>query len=150
MDKPWRAGFVSATFPNAPSRITFLLGGHKFQSPCIYPHPVTSKRSPASIPLKRQVSICFSHRLSSCVFYGDIYPNHECFDQATSEKIKQLLIARKTFAYGPTYDYFYHRNCIGFVRLGDVEHAGCAVVMSNEAPDTEYVSTSYPQRWCLM
>jgi alpha-amylase len=69
-----------------------------------------------------------------CVFYGDLYPNQDCFDQATSDKIVQLLIIRKMFAYGPSKDYFLYRNCIGFVRTGDSEHPGCVVVMSNESP----------------
>ncbi|KAG2147559.1 glycoside hydrolase family 13 protein [Suillus clintonianus] len=66
-----------------------------------------------------------------CVFYGDLYPNDECFDEGTSRILKQLLLARKSFAYGPMVDYFDHRNCIGFVRMGDSDHAGCAVVLSN-------------------
>ncbi|KAJ8585740.1 glycoside hydrolase family 13 protein [Rhizopogon salebrosus TDB-379] len=67
-----------------------------------------------------------------CVFYGDLYPNDECYDEATSQTLKQLLHARKTFAYGPMVDYFEHRNYIGFVRMGDSDHAGCAVVLSND------------------
>lgn len=35
------------------------------------------------------------------------------------------------FAYGPSEDYFVYKNCIGFVRLGDEQHAGCAVILSN-------------------
>ncbi|KAG1750806.1 glycoside hydrolase family 13 protein [Suillus lakei] len=66
-----------------------------------------------------------------CVFYGDLYPNDECFDEGTSRTLKQLLLARKSFAYGPMVDYFEHRNYIGFVRMGDSNHAGCAVVLSN-------------------
>ena len=40
---------------------------------------------------------------------------------------------RKYFAYGEQYDYFNHRNIIGFTRLGDYEHpgSGLAVVMSD-------------------
>jgi len=67
-----------------------------------------------------------------CVFYGDLYPNDECYDEDTSRTLKQLLLARKSFAYGPMVDYFEHRNCIGFVRMGDSDHAGCAVVLSND------------------
>ncbi|KAF9238489.1 glycoside hydrolase family 13 protein [Melanogaster broomeanus] len=75
------------------------------------------------------------------VFYGDLYPNQECFDQDTSTKLEQLLEVRKKFAYGPMRDYFEHKNCIGFVRLGDLEWPGCVVVMSNELPSPEYVTT---------
>jgi alpha-amylase len=67
-----------------------------------------------------------------CVFYGDLYPNDECYDEATSRTLKQLLHVRKTFAYGPMVDYFEHRNCIGFVRIGNSNYAGCAVVLSND------------------
>lgn len=67
-----------------------------------------------------------------CVFYGDLYPNDECFDEGTSRTLKQLLLARKSFAYGPMVDYFEHNNCIGFVRMGDSNHAGCVVVLSND------------------
>lgn len=67
-----------------------------------------------------------------CVFYGDLYPNDECFDAGISRTLKQLLLARKSFAYGPMVDYFEHRNCIGFVRMGDSDHAGCVVVLSND------------------
>ncbi|KAG2058648.1 glycoside hydrolase family 13 protein [Suillus hirtellus] len=67
-----------------------------------------------------------------CVFYGDLYLNDECFDEGTSRILKKLLLARKSFAYGPMVDYFEHRNCIGFVRMGDSDHAGCVVVLSND------------------
>ena len=45
-----------------------------------------------------------------------------------------LLKVRKYYAYGEQYDYFNHRNVIGFTRLGDYEHpnSGLAVVMSDE------------------
>jgi len=75
-----------------------------------------------------------------CVFYGDLYPNDECFDQATSDKIKLLLKARQTFAYGSSRDYFQYQNCIGFVRMGDSERPGCVVVISNESPDDRMTS----------
>lgn len=76
-----------------------------------------------------------------CVFYPDLYganyrgvgndggeyeielPKIEC--------LENLLRARKNHAYGAQYDYFDDAHCLGFTRLGDGEHAGCAVVMSN-------------------
>ena len=67
-----------------------------------------------------------------CVFYGDLYPNLECYDRDTATILRQLILARKKFAYGPLVDYFEHKNCIGFVRLGSEQHPGCAVVISNE------------------
>ena len=78
-----------------------------------------------------------SRRSHSCVFYGDLYQNHECYDARISSGLSRLLAARKHFAYGPRTDYFAERNCIGFVRAGT--HAaegrqrrpGCAVLISN-------------------
>ncbi|KAH7921040.1 glycoside hydrolase family 13 protein, partial [Leucogyrophana mollusca] len=71
-----------------------------------------------------------------CVFYGDLYPNPECYDESTSHVLEQLLGVRKNFAYGPMRDYFEHKNCIGFVRMGNTDHLGCAVVVSNRSPET--------------
>ncbi|KIL67592.1 glycoside hydrolase family 13 protein [Amanita muscaria Koide BX008] len=67
-----------------------------------------------------------------CVFYGDLYPNPECYNERISRNLTLLIEARKKFAYGPTVDYFRYKNCIGFVRLGDDAHPGCAVVLSNK------------------
>jgi len=67
-----------------------------------------------------------------CVFYGDLYPNEECYDEHVSLNLKLLIEARKQFAYGPCKDYFQDHNCIGFVRLGDLQHPGCAVILSNK------------------
>ncbi|CAA7267009.1 unnamed protein product [Cyclocybe aegerita] len=66
-----------------------------------------------------------------CVFYGDLYPNRECYNENIARNIALLIEARKNFAYGPTEDYNADRNCIGFVRKGDTTHKGCAVVLSN-------------------
>ncbi len=46
--------------------------------------------------------------------------------------IEELLTARKDYAYGEQRDYFEDVNCLGWVREGDEEHAGCAVVLSNK------------------
>lgn len=66
-----------------------------------------------------------------CIFYGDLYPNADCYDRDVAEGLKRLVEARKRFAYGETVDYFHDRNCIGFVRMGDALHPGCAVILSN-------------------
>ncbi|KAH7915609.1 glycoside hydrolase family 13 protein [Hygrophoropsis aurantiaca] len=79
-----------------------------------------------------------------CVFYGDLYPNEECYDEATSRTIESLLAVRKSFAYGPTTDYFKHRNCIGFVRMGNAHYPGCAVVISNGENETSTKSPANP------
>ena len=78
-----------------------------------------------------------SRRSHSCVFYGDLYPNHECFDARTSAGLSRLLAARKHLAYGLRTDYFTQHNCIGFVRAGTPaadghqRHSGCVVLVSN-------------------
>ncbi|MEG2336044.1 alpha-amylase domain-containing protein, partial [Chryseobacterium sp.] len=46
--------------------------------------------------------------------------------------IEELLKARKENAYGLQRDYFEDANCLGWVREGDEEHQGCAVVLSNK------------------
>ncbi|EJF64974.1 alpha amylase [Dichomitus squalens LYAD-421 SS1] len=70
-----------------------------------------------------------------CVFYGDLYPNEECYDSSIAQGRKRLMEIRKKFAYGARSDYFAHKNCIGFVRKGKPGsgsgHGGCAVLISN-------------------
>ncbi|KAI9461626.1 alpha amylase [Lactarius psammicola] len=66
-----------------------------------------------------------------CVFYGDLYPNDECYDAPTAQGLHLLMRARKDSAYGPLRDYFEHPSCIGFVRMGDTSRAGCVVVISH-------------------
>ncbi|KAH9481377.1 Alpha-amylase [Psilocybe cubensis] len=67
-----------------------------------------------------------------CLFYGDLYPNKEGYNQNTSRNIYLLVEMRRKFAYGPTEDYLVEKNCIGFVRKGDENHHGCAVILSNK------------------
>ena len=68
-----------------------------------------------------------------CVFYGDYYGIPEKGVESKNEMLSLLLKVRKYFAYGDQYDYFNHKNVIGFTRLGDYEHpdSGLAVVMSD-------------------
>lgn len=77
-----------------------------------------------------------------CVFYPDLFGAHytdkdrEGNDQEIFldkvEKIEELLKARQQFAYGAQKDYFEDANCLAWIREGDEEHAGCAVVLSNK------------------
>lgn len=69
-----------------------------------------------------------------CVFYGDLYPTKETYHAITAQKLTLLMQVRKLYAYGRTVDYFTEpqKNCVGFVRMGDGTHDGCAVVMSNK------------------
>ena len=75
----------------------------------------------------------------SCVFYGDLYPNDECYDEPTAQGLRLLMRARKDFAYGSSQDYFEHSSCIGFVRMGDTSRAGCVVVISYENQKPRFV-----------
>ncbi|KAI0777127.1 glycoside hydrolase family 13 protein [Irpex lacteus] len=72
-----------------------------------------------------------------CVFYGDLYPNDECYDAKVSEGLRELMKARRKFAYGPQRDHFLDKNCIGFIREGDDAHEGCAVLISNKTDDVD-------------
>ncbi|KEQ68239.1 glycosyl hydrolase domain-containing protein, partial [Aureobasidium namibiae CBS 147.97] len=48
------------------------------------------------------------------------------------DKLADLILARKLFAYGEFNDYWDNPNCIGWVRKGTHDRKnGCAVVMSN-------------------
>lgn len=69
--------------------------------------------------------------MSSCVFYGDLYPNKECYVERIARGVRRLMEIRRDHAYGPRTDYFAQRNCIGFVREGDAVHSGCVVLLSN-------------------
>lgn len=77
-----------------------------------------------------------------CVFYPDLYGAHyvdkdkEGNDQEIFlnkvDGIEEMLKVRKDHAYGEQRDYFEDANCLGWVREGDDEHSGCAVVLSNK------------------
>ncbi|KAJ6513236.1 alpha amylase [Mycena sanguinolenta] len=71
-----------------------------------------------------------------CVFYGDLYPNDEGYNPEIAQDLKLLIEARKKFAYGLCHDYFQDTKCIGFVRMGDSLHPGCAVLLSNKEDPT--------------
>ncbi|KAJ3567408.1 hypothetical protein NP233_g6388 [Leucocoprinus birnbaumii] len=71
-----------------------------------------------------------------CVFYGDLFPNKDYYNENVGRNIALLIEARKNFAYGPLEEYFHDRNCIGFVRKGDAKHPGCAVIISNKEEDS--------------
>ncbi|KZW03954.1 putative alpha-amylase [Exidia glandulosa HHB12029] len=72
-----------------------------------------------------------------CVFWGDLYGCAGPKDNAP-QPMKQLgdfIRARKLFAYGELRDYWDHPSCLGWVRMGDEEHDGCAVVICNGSAD---------------
>ncbi|KAJ7475864.1 glycoside hydrolase family 13 protein [Mycena latifolia] len=76
-----------------------------------------------------------------CVFYGDLYPNEECYDANVSQNLTLLIEARKKFAYGSCTDYLQDHKCIGFVRMGDSRHPGCAVILSNKEETESFTHT---------
>ncbi|KAK2742611.1 hypothetical protein FQN55_007730 [Onygenales sp. PD_40] len=71
-----------------------------------------------------------------CLFYGDLYGMaggcRGILTPSCNDKLADLALARKLYAYGRQRDYFDKRNCIGFVRHGDSAHPdGLACILSN-------------------
>ena len=69
-------------------------------------------------------------RSTRCVFFGDLYPNEECYDAKTASGLRKLLRIRKIVAGGPVTDYWEDANYIGWVRRGH-GYKICAVIISN-------------------
>jgi len=76
-----------------------------------------------------------------CVFFGDLYPNKECYDAGTASGLRNLLKIRKNVASGPVTDYFEDPNYIGWVRRGE-GHKICAVIISNADSYVPLTATS--------
>lgn len=75
-----------------------------------------------------------------CVFYGDLYGCGEKGKDNYQQPMSQLadfIRARKLFAHGETRDSFDHPNCIGWVRTGDKDNDGCAVLMCTGSEGTK-------------
>lgn len=66
-----------------------------------------------------------------CVFWGDLYGCEGKSQQPPINSLPTIIKARNLFSYGDTIDYWGHHNCMGWVRVGDSTHDGCAVVLSN-------------------
>lgn len=76
-----------------------------------------------------------------CVFYADLYGasykdtgndgGEYDITIGKVESLENLIRARAQYAYGEQYVYFDDESCVGFTRLGDDDHSGCAVIMSN-------------------
>jgi len=66
-----------------------------------------------------------------CVFWGDLYGCDGDNPQPAMTQLGDFIRARKLFAYGDQVDYWDHANCVGWVRKGDSDHDGCAVVLCN-------------------
>ncbi len=89
-----------------------------------------------------------------CVFYPDLFgANYKDYgndgkeyeiDMPKVAGIEELIRARKDHAYGEQNVYFDDPHCIGFTRLGDGGHQGCAVIMSNAAEATKRMEMGTP------
>ncbi|MEM8900541.1 MAG: alpha-amylase [Bacteroidota bacterium] len=78
-----------------------------------------------------------------CVFYADYYGasyrdkgrdgNEYDIELVPVPKLKELITARKDFAYGQQHDFWDHPNTIGWTREGveEIEGSGCAVLLTN-------------------
>jgi hypothetical protein len=69
-------------------------------------------------------------RPTRCVFFGDLYPNEECYNAETASRLRILLKVRKNVASGPVTDHWEDKNYIGWVRRGQGNKI-CAVIISN-------------------
>ena len=65
-----------------------------------------------------------------CVFWGDLYGCGGNNPQQAVSSLSTVIKARNLFSYGETRDYWDHPSCVGWVRVGDKFHDGCAVVLS--------------------
>ena len=65
-----------------------------------------------------------------CVFWGDLYGCGGNNPQQAVSSLSTIIKARNLFSYGETRDYWDHASCVGWVRVGDDSHDGCAVVLS--------------------
>ncbi|GAA97044.1 glycoside hydrolase family 13 protein [Mixia osmundae IAM 14324] len=80
-----------------------------------------------------------------CVFAGDLFGIKTDEEGAAAEPASGLasfIRARKLFAFGEQRDYWDHANCVGWVRVGDKDHDGCAVIVSNGDEGEKHMQTS--------
>ena len=66
------------------------------------------------------------------IFYGDYYGISGSNPvPGRKDQLDLLMRIRRENAYGEQFDYFDHRNIVGWIRAGDAQHPhGCAVIMS--------------------
>lgn len=120
-----------------PLHSVSLVDNHDTQPLQALEAPVDSWFKPIAYAL-----ILLRENATPCVFYPDLFgANYTDKDKEGNvqeiflnkvEKIEELLKARKYFAYGSQKDYFEDANILGWVREGNEERAGCAVVLSNK------------------
>ena len=121
-----------------PSLTATLVGNHDTQPLQTLESPVQTWFKPLAYAL-----ILLREAGYPCIFYPDLYGAHyigkdkEDNDQEIwleqCPHIRELLTARKRYAYGTQRDYFDDPTCIGWTREGAKERpgSGCAVILSN-------------------
>ena len=94
-----------------------------------------------------------------CVFSADYYGAHytdkgddgqdyEIWMDSHRALIDGFLFARRTFCYGPEYDYLDDPTCIGWTRVSNERNpTGMAVIMSTGDYATKYMETGSPNTW---
>lgn len=94
-----------------------------------------------------------------CVFYADLYgtkyrannrAGEECRIRIPKlECLPQLLMARKTYAYGKQLDYFNEHSCIGWARQGldKYPNSGCAVLLNTSPVQQKEIRMELGQRF---
>jgi alpha-amylase len=91
-----------------------------------------------------------------CIFSADYYGAHytdrgrdgeeyEIWMDRHFDLLNGFLYARKTYCYGPQYDYFDHPTCIGWTRASNERnHTGLAVIMSTGDSCSKHMETGSP------
>ncbi len=94
-----------------------------------------------------------------CVFAADYYGAHytdkggdgqdyEIWMDSHRALIDGFLFARRTFCYGPEYDYLDDPTCIGWTRANNERNpTGMAVIMSTGEYATKFMETGSPNTW---
>jgi len=72
-----------------------------------------------------------------CVFFGDLYPNKECYDAETASGLRVLLKIRKNIASGPVTDYWENKNYIGWIRRGQGHKIFAAIISNADSSSSE-------------
>jgi alpha-amylase len=119
-----------------PDKAVTIVGNHDTQPLQALEAPVEAWFKPIAYSL-----ILLRFEGYPCIFYPDIYGAHykdrgEDGNEyeiwlAKVNELDMLMQARHNNAFGPTRDYFNHKNCVGWIREGDEHHSGCAVLISN-------------------
>ncbi|KAL4880235.1 glycoside hydrolase superfamily [Aspergillus karnatakaensis] len=123
--------FRSTLVARSPDHAVTFVTNHDTQPGQSLEAPVASFFKPLAYAL-----ILLRESGQPCVFYGDLYgisgDNEHSYTSLTARKLPILMQARKLYANGAQRDYFEKKNCIGFVRYGNLAHPfGLACIMSN-------------------